>query len=204
MATLVLTTVGTTALTNGYVDRQSPAVKRWAGAEEALFQRDAAHEDCLVQALVRNYDIAARQMVSAEIASLSLIVAKYDIKLGDGSRFVFICSHTNRGMACAQVNARAFREIFKPCGCEHPMNGECGPDGDHVRIERLPGVQHRKVKEFQSSIEGLAEVVRREKDRFTETFPGTKRVFNITGAYKGLIPWRPRPQQRGFRDRVPV
>ena len=193
MSTLVLSTVGTTALTNPYVDAiTTGALRRWAKEDERRFVENAAQECALAREIVRVWKIVGVKgaQVPAEIGSLARIlkIPQLAIQKNDGSRFVFIASDTAVGKSCAHADMLAFREIFGTCSCIP------GPDGDcpHIRRTHLPELQHRKAEDFARAAGGLLELIQGEWRRFAgapDTSDQPWGLFNITGGYKGVVPF---------------
>jgi hypothetical protein len=193
VSTLILSTVGTTALTNPYVDAiTTGALRRWAKEDERRFAENAASEQALAREIVRVWKIVGAKgaQVPAEIASLGRILKLETLAIGkdDGSRFVFIASDTTTSRSCAHANMLAFREIFKTCSCKPGADGECA----HIRRTYLPELQHRNAEAFARAAEGLHGLAEEEQRRFACAPDASKprwELFNLTGGYKGLIPF---------------
>lgn len=193
VSALVLSTVGTTALTNPYVDAiTTGALRRWAKEDERRFVENAAQEGALAREIVRVWRIVGVKgaQVPAEIGSLARIleIPQLAIRKNDGSRFVFIASDTAVGKSCAHVDMLAFREIFGTCSCAPGVDGEC----PHIRRTYLPELQHRKAEAFARAAEGLLELIRGELRRYVgapDTSGPHRGLFNITGGYKGVVPF---------------
>jgi hypothetical protein len=189
VSALVLSTVGTTALNNKYVDNiRDGKLRSWAGQAEKSFIENPEAERLLASEVVRVWNIvhAKGSRVPAEIASLARAIPYYGITQGDGSRFVFIASATAQGKSCARTNLHAFRQIFQTCTCSPEPDGNC----EHIRWDYLKDLQHKDEKLFVRGARALRELMQYEVDNYRPTGNvEVKRVFNITGSYKGLVPF---------------
>lgn len=188
MSALVLTTVGTTALTNTYINQVNATLQRWAKAKDETFRRDSKCEADLSEVLIKNAKIpgVSRAAISAELASLDLILKRFQIEPDDGSRFVFFCSETHKGMAAGRINALAFRRLYARCtGCL-VEDGKCL----HVDIKIIHGLDPQSATDFVKGVQRLYSAIQNERRTFSPP-AGRQRhfIFNITGAYKGIIPW---------------
>jgi len=194
MSTLVLTTVGTSALTNKYVDSiddpKLAKLKTWAKKSEDVFSGDPQYERELAEQIKNNWRILGgrgQKSVSAEIASLGRILEYYKILKDEGSRFVFLASDTKQGQSCARVNLLAFRSIFGTCSCEADADGRCS----HIYCRCLDDIQHKDHERFAHGVNGFRARIETEKMNFLDgrSERDLGLIFNMTGAYKGLAPW---------------
>jgi hypothetical protein len=189
MKALIVSTVGTTAFTNPYVD-SIPAnnLRRWANQDARCFAADGILELALADEIVRVWGVVRGKggQVPAEIASLAGLLGWCEVTPGDGSRFVFVASDTSQGKAAARVNLLAFRRIFKMCACAADAEGQCA----HIKLESLPGVQPKDHQKFAKGVKRLRDVMLTHRAEFREGAPMEHRlVMNVTGGYKGLVPW---------------
>ena len=189
MKALIVSTVGTTAFTNPYVDSiPANSLRRWAKQDARSFAVDGSLELALADEIVRVWGVVRGKggQVPAEIASLASLLKWCEVTPGDGSRFVFVASDTSQGKAAARVNLWAFRRIFKTCACAADDEGQC----DHIMLEYLPGVQPKDHKKFAAGVKRLRDLLITHRAELREGARSADRlVMNVTGGYKGLIPW---------------
>jgi hypothetical protein len=161
---------------------------QWAH-EEKFFQGNPANEGKLAGEVVKLWEKVGWQgaVVPAEIASLARVIPHREIKRGDGSGFLFLCSDTERGKACGRVNLLAFRRIFPLCSCTPDGEGLC----KHVAWDYLKDVQHKKPHLFFEGAHTLLPRMERAMQEYAASGAAEPRklVFNMTGSYKGLIPF---------------
>lgn len=189
MRALIVSTTGTTAFTNPYAEQISEAkLRRWANQEARGFQGNAVWERELAGEIVRVWGRVGPKFgrVPAEISSLARLRAYCGIDPGDGSRFVFVASATEEGKAAARVCLHACRLIFEPCACPEGEDGQC----QHLFWEFLPNVQPYDHARFAVGVQSLRDLLIRHRRSFREEDGGGHwLMLNITGGYKGVVPW---------------
>jgi len=189
MSALVISTVGTTAFTNRYVDNLTDRrLTQWAH-EERHFVGNATNERKLADEVVALWRRVGSKgaVVPAEIGSLGRVVARYEIRRDDGSRFLFLCSETERGKACGRVGVLAFRDIFNLCSCKPDEAGCC----EHIEWDYLRYVQNKRPDQFWKGAHTLPVPMESAKRAYEASGATEPRhlVFNMTGSYKGLVPF---------------
>ncbi len=194
MKTLVLSTVGTSALTNPHVlKRLDPAFLPAIKQEENDFRENARLLAAVSKALVDSWKRPGlrKGKGSAEIASLFRICDFRKITANDGSVFVFFYSDTKRGECAARAVVRATRKLMAEflCHCHPCEDGTC----EHLQLRQLHGVNDDKPHEFAQNISSLPTIMFDQRRAFFSAGPAPKPeealLFNVTGAYKGLIPF---------------
>jgi hypothetical protein len=200
MARIIITHVGTSALTCEAFTQSPDAPENLTSLVRNLKGRELKSDE---QALLshalgsglnkvfldprRVTKLELRQAAPAEIASLHIL----DLKAGD--RIVLVCSDTFRGRNCGELLRRTLagneRNAFFPQGLTvperiDPLLGVSAPsektNANQFVDQGLPAYMELVAREYRIMMESHSQVNGPVYDSL---------IFNITGGYKGVIPF---------------
>ena len=177
MAKLVITTVGTSLLEKQDITK----VREWIKYKSATdvdyiitgnSGGEQYHYDSLVQSYLQQPDLLLKD-TTAEIASL----LKMDLNK-EQDRVVLLFSDTPGGAVCARANAIYINEYLAKC--------ELG-NGSDKDVRKIDGLEVKDPDKFKRALYKLIDVIKEfQTDQYSSNYDV---LFNITGGYKGAIPY---------------
>ena len=135
-------------------------------------------------ALVKKSESEKRRAASAEIASLHIL----QLKAGD--RIVLVCSKTPDGHFCGQL----LQAVLETTDANRNENLLIRPNDLEVHIEQVPGLDIADGKNFVNDglpayLKMIGSQVWNKQQRALRLATQDELIFNITGGYKGTIPF---------------
>ena len=175
MTKLIITTVGTSLL-----DKKIHAgFNKWINMRQQnqipqLFKKEAPAQQKYEEHVMEYFlKMTRRKDYTAEIASLKLMEINKE-----EDRVVLLASDTFSGVFCALMNQFYINENIALC---EPGNG----DDKDLRI--IKGLEAKEASRFVDGLNNLSDLLWEFDAEAAKQ--GRELIFNITGGYKGIIPF---------------
>ncbi|MDD3581430.1 MAG: putative CRISPR-associated protein [Desulfobacca sp.] len=184
MTVQVFVTVGTSALTkfppNGWQNKEKDLIKKLRQGNNEFFK--SCKQDMIgkVTRILNSYgdkaDTRGFERYTAELGSLLAMKRQENMLDNDPANNHIILLHTDtaEGQLCAEV----LKEVIEKTSGNAAL-------ADKVQFKRIDSLSAENPENFETGLKKLQELVQ----TCCKESPDSNKIFNITGGYKGLIPY---------------
>ncbi|OPX19808.1 MAG: hypothetical protein BZ151_07345 [Desulfobacca sp. 4484_104] len=185
MTVQVFVTVGTSALSkflpNGWQNKETDLIKKLRRGNKVFF--DICKDDMIqkIKDRLNSYegdtDTRGFERYTAELGSLLAMKRQGDMLDNNPANNQIILLHTDtiEGQLCAEVLEQTI---------ENTAAGKAAL-ASQAQVKRIDSLSVEKPETFKTGLENLKTLVQ----TWCRENPNGKKIFNITGGYKGVIPY---------------